>query len=284
MRRREMAVQLGGKVILVTGTSGGIGNALARVLTERGAKVVGMARRAEPNEGLGKEIASAGGEFAFCQGDITRTEDCQRAIKMAVDTYGRLDVLINNAAQGTPLKRMEDYSDEDWDFIVDPTLKGVFRMCRAAVPVMRAQGGGLILSVSSTGGVEGGSCEHVSAYGAAKAGVQQLMRVIAIENLDRGVRATTVVLGGVDTPMAAEAIGNVMGLRGLEDHAEAAKEAAAGVFMRPESVARSIAVLCDEDNVEINGATIPIDRCWSTGYGVSLIFASAGSAGVPVEA
>ena len=279
-----MTVQLDGKVILVTGTSGGIGGALARILTERGASVVGMARRVEPNHQLGGEICAAGGEFTFCQGDITRTEDCQRAVVSAIEAYGRLDVLINNAAQGTPLKRMEDYTDEEWDFIVEPTLKGVFRMCRAAVPVMREQGGGLIISVSSSAGVEGGSAKYVSAYGAAKAGVQQLMRVIAIENLDSGVRATTVVLGAVDTPLAAEAMGNMMDLQGMGEHAEAAKAAAAGVFMRPERVARTIAVLCDDDNEEINGATIPLDRCWSTGYGVSLIFASAGMAGVPVEA
>ena len=276
-----MSVQLDGKVVLVTGTSGGIGNALARILAERGAKVVGMARRSEPNEELAQKIAGHGGDFSFSQGDITSTEDCERAVRTALDGYGRLDVLINNAAQGTPLKRMEDYSDEEFDFIVEPTLKGVFRMSRAAVPVMRDQGGGLIISVSSTGGSIGGACEHFSVYGAAKAGVEQLMRVIAIENLDKGVRATTVVMGGVDTPMAAEAIEDVTRLQGQSEFVEQAKEAAAGIFMRPEHVARSIAVLCDDDNMEINGATIPIDRCWSTGYGVSLIFASAGSAGVP---
>lgn len=274
-----MTVQLDDRVILVTGTSGGIGNALARVLTERGASVVGMARRTEPNEGLVAEIAAAGGAFTFCRGDITSAEDCERAVATAVETYGRLDVVINNAAKGTPLRRMEDYTDEVWNAFLDTTLTGVFRMCRAAVPVMREQGSGLIVSVSSTGGAEGGACEHFSAYGAAKAGMQQLMRVIAIENLDRGVRACTVVMGGVDTPMAAEAIEEVTTLQGAAEHVEAAKAAAAALFMRPEHVARSIAVLCDEDNMEINGATIPIDRCWSTGYGVSLIFASAGSAG-----
>jgi len=276
-----MAVQLDGKVVLVTGTSTGIGNALARVLTDRGAKVVGMARSSEPNEELAQEIADAGGDFTFSQGDLTVTEDCDRAVQTAVDTYGRLDVLINNAAQGTPLKRLEDYSDDDFDLIADTTLKGTFHMCRAALPVMQEQGSGLIISVSSTGGEVGGSCEHFAVYGAAKAGVQQMMRVIAIENLQKGVRACTVVMGGVDTPMAAEAIEEVTTLQGMGEYAEQAKEAAAGIFMRPEHVARSIAVLCDEDNMEINGATIPIDRCWSTGYGVSLIFASAGSAGVP---
>jgi NAD(P)-dependent dehydrogenase (short-subunit alcohol dehydrogenase family) len=241
-----------------------------------------MARRAEPNEELAREIGAAGGAFTFAQGDLTSTEDCERVVQSAVRTYGRLDVLINNAAQGTPLKRMEDYTDDDWDFIHNTTLKGVFRMCRAAVPVMQKQdGGGLIISVSSTGGAEGGACEHFSAYGAAKAGVQQFMRVVAIENLRYGVRANTVVMGGVDTPMAAEAIEDVTTLQGAAEHVESAKAAAAQIFMRPEDVARSIAVLCDDDNMEINGATIPIDRCWSTGYGVSLIFGSAGSAGVP---
>ena len=275
-----MAVQLEDKVIIVTGTSSGIGNALARVLTDRGATVVGMARRAEPNQSLADEIAAGGGKFTFMQGDITSTPDCNRVVADTIAQFGRVDVLINNAAKGTPLMRMEDYSDEIWDAFHDTTLKGVFRMCRAVVPHMRAAERGLILSVSSTGGAEGGACENFSAYGAVKAGVHQLMRVIAIENLDKNVRTSTIVMGGVDTPMAAEAIEEVTTLQGMGEFVEQAKAAAAGIFMRPEAVARSIAVLCDDDNVEINGATIPVDRCWSTGYGVSLIFGSAGSAGV----
>jgi meso-butanediol dehydrogenase / (S,S)-butanediol dehydrogenase / diacetyl reductase len=275
-----MTVSLDERVILVTGTSTGIGYALAHVLTERGARVIGMARRSELGAELERELTGAGREFKFVQGDIGVTEDAERAVRTAVDTYGRLDVLINNAAKGTPLRRMEDYTDEDWDSFLAVTLTGTFHMCRAAVPVMREQGSGLIISVSSTGGAEGGACEHFSAYGAAKAGVHQLMRVIAIENLDRDVHTATAVMGGVDTPMAAEAIEDVTRLQGAADLIEQAKAAAARVFMRPEHVARSIAVLCSEDNMEINGATIPIDRCWSTGYGVSLIFASAGSAGV----
>lgn len=274
-----MTVSLDGKVILVTGTSSGIGYALAEVLAARGARVLGMARRAEPNEELARLISDSGGEFTFVQGDIASTVDCERAVASALATHGRLDVLINNAAKGNPLKRMEDYTDEEWQGFQDVTLNGVFRLCRAAVPVMRDQdGGGLIISVSSTGGVEGGSAAHFSAYGAAKAGVQQLMRVIALENLNRNVRACSVIMGGVDTPMAAESIELSTTLHGQAEHVEKAKAMAAGMFMRPEHVARSIAVLCDDDNMEINGATIPIDRCWSTGYGVTALFAMSAQA------
>src|SRR3954447_23812078 len=201
-----MTVHLEGRVILVTGTSTGIGHALARVLTERGAKVVGMARRSEPNEALAQELGDA---FTFVQGDITDSASCRHVVQQAINRHGRIDVLINNAAKGTPLKRMEDYTDEEFSAYLDTTLAGVWRMCREVVPVMRRQQSGLILSVSSTGGAEGGACAHFSAYGAAKAGVHQLMRVIAIENLDAGIRTSTLVMGGVDTPMAAEAIEDV---------------------------------------------------------------------------
>jgi NAD(P)-dependent dehydrogenase (short-subunit alcohol dehydrogenase family) len=275
-----MTVQLDDRVILVTGVSSGIGRALAHVLTERGASVVGLARRQQLGEDLAREIDAAGGEFTFVPGDITHTADCERAVQTAVDRYGRLNVLVNNAAKGTPLMRVEDTSDEDWDSLVEPTLKGTFRMSRAAIPVMRAQEDGVIISVSSTGGAEGGSCENFGTYGAAKAGVHQLMRVIAIENADRNVRAMTVVMGGVDTPMAAEAIESLTELKGVSEFAEQAKAAAAAIFMRPEHVAQSIAVLCDSDNREITGATITIDRSWSTGFGVSGIFGAAAMAGV----
>jgi NAD(P)-dependent dehydrogenase (short-subunit alcohol dehydrogenase family) len=239
-----------------------------------------MARRQELGDQLARKIETSGGRFTFVRGDITRPADCERAVRVALDAYGRLNVLVNNAAKGTPLMRLEDTSDEDWDSLVEPTLKGSFRMCRAAIPVMREQKDGVIISVSSTGGAEGGSCENFGTYGAAKAGVHQLMRVIAIENGDKNVRAMTVVMGGVDTPMAAEAIESLTQLKGVGEFAEQAKAAAAAIFMRPEHVAQSIAVLCDSDNREITGATITIDRSWSTGYGVSNIFGAAAMAGV----
>jgi NAD(P)-dependent dehydrogenase (short-subunit alcohol dehydrogenase family) len=272
-----MAVRLDERVVLVTGTSSGIGRALAIDLAARGAAVVGMARRQEEGDRLTSEIAASGGSFAFVRGDITKTEDCERAIAAAKGQFGRLDVLINNAAVGTPLKRVEESDDAYLDAIVQPTLFGTFKMCRAAIPTMREQAAGVIINVASTAGVDGGACEHFGAYGAAKAGVMQLTRVIAIENVDRGVRANVVVMGGVDTDMSSDVIESMSGIMGNAAGADANKAAAAGMFAKPEQVAQSIALLCAEESSEINGATINLDRCWSAGFWVSNIMHMAGT-------
>jgi NAD(P)-dependent dehydrogenase (short-subunit alcohol dehydrogenase family) len=272
-----MTVRLDNRVVLVTGTSGGIGRALAVLLAARGAHVVGMARRQEFGDSLEQEIKSAGGSFVFSRGDITSNDDCARTVATATETFGGVDVLVNNAAVGTPLKRIEENTDDDWNRIVDTTLTGTFRMCRAAIPAMREQGSGAIVSLASTGGVDGGACEHFGPYGAAKAGVIQLMRVIAIENADRGIRANSVIIGGVTTPMNSEVIGELSVVMDNAEGAVANQKAAGGLMMPAEQCARSLAVLCSDDALEISGATINLDRCWSTGFWVSNMLHMAGA-------
>jgi NAD(P)-dependent dehydrogenase (short-subunit alcohol dehydrogenase family) len=102
-----MRVRLDGKVALVTGATSGIGRAIATLFVARGASVVGMARRRQPGEALAREIAADGGSFFFVAGDITRPEDCERAVAAALEWRGKLDILINNAARTVPTGRIE---------------------------------------------------------------------------------------------------------------------------------------------------------------------------------
>lgn len=255
-----MTVALSGRVVLVTGTTSGLGREIARVFTRRGAMVVGMARREEAGRELEQELEVCDGSFLFVTGDITRPDDCARAVEATVERFGRIDVLINNAANTRPTPRVESMTDEDWRGTIDPDLTGTFQMCRAVLPTMQKQGDGAIISVASTAGVHG--LGNHAAYSAAKGGVISLTRVLAVENLDYGIRANAVVLGGVET----EGFQRSMATTGNWVAGKSTGGILAKMRMQPESVAKAIALLCSEDAAEITGSTVAIDRSSSAGW------------------
>lgn len=275
-----MTVRLDDRVVLLTGATAGIGKAVATLCAERGARVVGMARRPLPGKVLADEIAADGGEFTFVAGDVSSGADCGRAVETALERYGRIDAVVNNAATTMPLARVERIADEDWASILDVTLSGTMRMARVAVPVLRAQGDGTIINVASLAAVQG--LAHFGAYAAAKAGVVQLTRVLAVENLDAGVRANALVVGSVATDQAAGA-GRAMAtfVRGPDwTPPQDPKRGGplAGSRMQPVDAARAIALLCSDDAREITGATIALDRGFSAGW-LSSALLHLGSAG-----
>jgi NAD(P)-dependent dehydrogenase (short-subunit alcohol dehydrogenase family) len=225
-----------------------------------------MARRPEPGRQLAAEIEADGGTFLFVAGDVSRTEDCEAAVAETRDRFGRIDVLINNAANALPFGRVEETTDEDWHAVVGPTLEGVLRMSRAVLPTMLDQDDGVLLSVASIAGVQ--ALARNAAYGAAKAAVIQLMRVIAVENFGTGIRANTVIVGAAPTEMAAAGMIDMgRSLRGPDwlPDPTAGGGALAAAMVDPEQLGRSIAVLCSDDAREINGATIAMDRGFSAG-------------------
>lgn len=137
------------KVVAITGASSGIGEATALLLAERGAKIVLGARRTDRLETLAATITAAGGEAAFAAVDVSHRGEVDALVKLAIDTYGRLDVLINNAGV-MPISPLDDLRLDDWDAMIDVNIRGVLNGIAASLPVFRAQNSGHIINTGST--------------------------------------------------------------------------------------------------------------------------------------
>jgi NADP-dependent 3-hydroxy acid dehydrogenase YdfG len=140
-----------GKVIAITGASSGIGEATARLLARRGAHVVLGARRTQKLEALVAEIAAAGGSARYRKLDVARREDVEAFIGFAQESFGRVDVIINNAGV-MPLSKLEELKVDEWDRMIDVNIRGVLHGIAAGLPLMKRQGSGQFINISSIGG------------------------------------------------------------------------------------------------------------------------------------
>ena len=189
------------RVAVITGASGGIGTAIARRLAAEGWRVVlGCCRSVQKAEALCRELRAAGGEAAVFQADITREEEAGALIHYAVEQYGHLDLLVNNAGIAQ-VKLFTEITPEDWRRMFAVNVDGMYHCCRAAVPHMVRQHSGRIVNVSSIWGLCGASCEvH---YSAAKAAVIGFTKALAKELAPSGITVNCVAPGAIDTEMNA---------------------------------------------------------------------------------
>ena len=185
-----------GKVVAITGASRGIGAAAARVFAAAGAKVALLARSKAEIDALAAEIGSAA---LALRCDVANWAAVQEAVVATVHKFGRLDVLVNNAGTIDPIARLADVDPAAWSRAVDVNLKGVFHGLRAAIPVMRAQGGGTIITVSS--GAARAALEGWSSYCAGKAGALMLTQAAHLEEGVHGIRILGLSPGTVATEM-----------------------------------------------------------------------------------
>jgi NADP-dependent 3-hydroxy acid dehydrogenase YdfG len=193
-----MSNNIAGKVVVITGASSGMGEAAARHLAAQGAAVVLGARRIERLEALVGEITAAGGQALAVATDVTDRAQVQRLVDAAVETYGRIDVLVNNAGI-MPLSPLERLKVDEWDRMIDVNLKGVLYGVAAALPHMTAQKSGHIINLSSVAGhkVFGGS----AVYSATKFGVRALSEGLRMEVKPYGIRTTIICPGAVKTEL-----------------------------------------------------------------------------------
>jgi NAD(P)-dependent dehydrogenase (short-subunit alcohol dehydrogenase family) len=190
------AGELAGKVALITGSASGQGRAAAQLFAEHGAAIVVVD---VDDDGAGETVArieQSSGRAIAVHADVSTRRDCDAMVATAVDTYGRLDVLYNNAAIQMS-GRLVETTEEMWDVTIATNLSAIFWACRAAIPHMVAGDGGSIINTSSTLGQQGS--EGYAAYGAAKAGLIALTRQIAVEYGPK-VRANVIAPGSIDTP------------------------------------------------------------------------------------
>ena len=250
----EPALKLKGRVALITGGGTGIGAATARLFAEEGAAVCVAGRRNAPLEGVVAAIRDDGGRALAVAGDVSVTEDCIRIVEKATSAFGRIDVLVNNAGTAT-LMDAHETTDDLWDRTIATNLSGAFRMIRAVLPGMISREAGSIVNVSSILGQSG--MKRSAAYGASKAGLDQLTRILAVEYADRGIRVNAVAPAWVDTPMTESVQAHAAMYERLK------KKHPMGRFGAPEEVAQAVLFLAGDQSTFTTGSVLMVDGGWS---------------------
>ncbi|MEQ9640003.1 MAG: SDR family oxidoreductase [Alphaproteobacteria bacterium] len=238
---------LTGKAALVTGASRGIGAVTARELAARGASVLLVARSLSEMEGHAAAIRAAGGNARAMACDVASYASVAGAVEACVADFGRLDILVNNAAVIDPIARLADSDPDAWDRAIDINLKGIYHGLRAAIPAMLKGDGGVIVNISS--GAATGVLEGWSQYCAAKHGTLALTRAVHVEYAGQGIRSVGLSPGTVRTEMQVK-----IKASGINPVSQLDPEA----HIPPEWVASAIAWLCTDDAREFDGGDVAL--------------------------
>lgn len=243
--------RLEGKVAVITGGNAGIGEAVAKRFALEGASVVVTGRRQQELDRVVKIVRESNGRALAVAGSVTDEAHAQDVVRKTIDSFGRIDVLVNNAGIGDFGKRLHEIDDATWDKIFDINLTGVFRMTRAIVPQMLKQGSGSIVNISSVASVVG--IPGLSAYSASKGGLDALTRAVAIDYAKDGIRCNVVNPALIDTPMAAPLMANPEMLQSILGQYAIRR---AGT---PEEVAGMVLYLASDEAIWVTGGTFRID-------------------------
>ena len=248
--------KLNGKVVLVTGSRRGMGKADAKILAERGAKVVITDLDLGECQKVVEEIKSSGGEALAIQMDVSNQSEVNQTIDKIISKFGRLDILVNNAGIYSP-KPFLELTEEEWDKTIDINLKGQFLCAQRAAREMAKNKWGRIINIASVAsgqvgvGIAGGA--H---YTASKGGVIGMSETLAIELAPLGITVNVIAPGAIDTPM----------IKAAQMPQEAMEGLLASVPLKrigkPEEVAHTVAFLASEESSYITGSTIYVDGGW----------------------
>lgn len=254
IEQRPRGNRVAGKVAIVTGGNAGIGRATAELLAREGARVVVAARTTESGEETVQRITAAGGEALFVRTDVGREEDCVALVAATIKHFGRLDILVNNAAI-YPRATLAETTIEIWRQIMEINLEGPLVLCREAVPQMIAGGGGSIINVGS-GNAKGGAA-NLTPYSISKGGLWTLTRNVAAAFIGDNVRANYLNPGWNIT----ETEKRVQALEGHDEAwlATAAASSPAGRTSDPSDAAYAILWLASDESSFVNGQDISTD-------------------------
>lgn len=245
---------LAGKTAIITGGASGIGFATAQLFAEEGAQVVIADINVEQGKLAEHKINSAGGRAVFVACDVTRAQDCQRAVRVAVETFGKLDILFNNAG----IIRRADVigtREEEWDRVMAVNVKSIFLMSKYAIPEIVKQGGGAIVNTGSGWGIKGG--RNAVSYCASKGAVVNMTRAMAIDHGSQNIRVNCVCPGDTDTPMLrneAQQLGQVE-----DEFLAEAKERPLNRYAQPIEIAQAVLYLASDAASYVTGAVLVVD-------------------------
>jgi NAD(P)-dependent dehydrogenase (short-subunit alcohol dehydrogenase family) len=244
-------MKLTGKIVLVTGAGRGLGKSFALGLAKEGAMVAVNALHADTAQKTVAEIEAHGGKALAVPGDVAQKKAVEGVIGEVTETWGRIDILVNNAGINPFILPAERIDEAGWDRVMAVNVKGVFLCCQAVFPLMKKQGGGRIVNISSQAGLAGE--QGLLPYCVSKAGVVTLTRVLAHEWSRYGISVNAVapgfVAGGMNEPL----------MRKQELVDTLTKRVAMGRFADPEEVVSVVAFLCSDEARYINGETIVVD-------------------------
>lgn len=243
---------LEGRIALVTGAGRGLGRVCAQKLSARGAKVVAATITAENGEETVRLIRDAGGDAVFVQADISSSADVQRTVRTAVETYGRLDIAVNNAVRSIGTRPIADIDKQDWDAAMSVNLRGVFLSMKYEIRAMMQNGGGTIVNIGS--GNEHTALPGHSWYMAAKQGIYGMTKVAALDYGRQGLRVNAVAPGPMWTPLLRDAAEK------FPDHVEkVGGRTALGRVAEPEEVAEAVVWLASPAASYVTGITMSVD-------------------------
>jgi NAD(P)-dependent dehydrogenase (short-subunit alcohol dehydrogenase family) len=247
-------MKLRDKAALITGGNSGIGRAIAMLFAAEGARVVIAARNEARSHETVEAIAKSRGQAIFVSCDVRQAADCQKAVESAIEAFGQLDVLVNNAGiiyRATVVNTTE----QEWDDTMDTNVKSAYLMSKHAIPWMIKGGGGTIINIASYYGIVGG--KEAAAYCASKGAMVLLTKALALDHAAQNIRVNCVCPGSVDTPMLKqemEELGSVDKLRPLFE----AKHPL-GRICSPGEVAQAALFLASTDSSFITGSSLVID-------------------------
>ncbi len=251
-------MKLENKVAVITGAGSGMGRAIAYLYAKEGARVVAADIKADGVESLMHEAAVCSGDIKFCKTDVSDCLQVEAMLDFAVETYGGLDIVVNNAGIMDSMMPVGELSDQLWHQVMDINLNGVMFSCRHALNIMTKDGkGGVIINTASVGGLAG--CRAGAAYTASKFAVVGLTKNIGYMYATKGIRCNAICPGAVETNIG-------LGLRapsafGLE---QTGKGVASNPRQgKPEEVASVAVFLASDEASFINGTTVTVDGGWT---------------------
>lgn len=244
------------QVVMITGSTGGIGKACAVRYAKDEAKLVLLGRCAERLDALRAELGLGDDRCLPCTGDISDEAYVIRSVEQAMERFGRIDVLVNTAGISGPSVLVEDYTYDDFKAVYETNVYGTFLTMKYVVPIMKAQKKGAIVNTGSSSGIRGYDLE--SAYGSSKWATIGLTKNVAAENPDTGVRVNCLSPGWVDTKMMAQILDNYAKKAG-GDPSVYYSTSPMGRAGSPEEMAEGVYFLTSEKSSFANGTNLVID-------------------------